>query len=234
MKKHLLPILLFILPALVAVQAQSPMTQGMVKLEITDVSSTDAQTAQMLQMMKGSSSTIYFEGDKNLTRTSMMGGMVVTDSQVDKATNTLNMYMDMMGQKTWIQSSMEEAAAAKANMSNMDIKTDKANKKTINGLEAYAITIADKTNPDLKISGYVTDAIKASTQGIQGLEGMELPGFPLEIKIDMKGQMTMTFEAVEIKKELPANIFEKDTTGYKKMTMEEFQKSMGGMGGLGF
>lgn len=234
MKKYLLNLIMLVIPALVAIQAQAPMTKGSVKLEITDVTTADPNAGQMAQMMKGATSEIFFDGDESITRTSIMGGMVTTDVQMDKANNKMDMYMDMMGQKVWIQSTLDEAQKAKSGMSNLDIKSDKSNTKTINGLEAFAITITDKTNPKLLISGFVTEAIKASTEGIQGMEGLELPGFPLEIVIEMKGQMSMTMKAVDIKKEVDASVFTKDTAGYQKMTMEEFQKSMGGMGGLGF
>jgi len=45
----------------------------------------------------------------------------------------------------------------------------------------------------------------------------------------------MTVTAQELKSDLDESVFELNTEGYKKMTMDEFQKSLGGMAnGLGF
>jgi len=48
-------------------------------------------------------------------------------------------------------------------------------------------------------------------------------------------QMSMTMETKELSDKMDESSLTVDTGGYKKMTMEEFQKSMGGMGGgMGF
>ena len=63
MKKHLLSLLLLVAPiALITINAKKTLDQGTIKMEITKVGSEDAQTAQMLEMMKGTSFTIIFKG----------------------------------------------------------------------------------------------------------------------------------------------------------------------------
>ena len=62
MKKHLLSFLLLVAPiSLITINAQKTLDQGTIKMEITKVGSEDAQTAQMLEMMKGTSFTIIFK-----------------------------------------------------------------------------------------------------------------------------------------------------------------------------
>ena len=113
---------------------------------------------------------------------------------------------------------------------NVTVTADKSDTKTILGYNAYKITVSNPATPDMNISGYVTEEIKAPTGAIQGMQGVDLPGFPLMIIIKSP-QMSMTIETTSIKDEYDPAILDVDTTGYTKMTMEEFQKTMGGMGG---
>lgn len=233
MKKHLLNFLLLVAPMMLAtLSAQKTLDRGTVKMEITDVSSDDAQTAQMLEMMKGTSTEIFFDGDESLTRTSMMGGMVKTDTKMNKESGKIDMYMDMMGTKMWIETDVEEAKKAQGE-ARMEVKADKSDTKEILGYKAYRVDVMNPTTPDMKISGYVTEDVKATADAIQGMQGVELPGFPLAITIKSP-DMSMTIETTSISEEIDRSVFKVDADGYKKMTMEEFQKSMGGAGGMGF
>lgn len=233
MKKHLLNFLLIFAPmAFLTVSAQKNLDKGTIKMEITKVGSENPQTAQMLEMMKGTTTEIFFMGNESMTRMSMMGGMVNTDTQVNKESGKMDMYMDMMGNKMWIETDIEEAKKADA-QAKVDIEADKSDSKEIMGYKAYKVNIRNEADPTMKISGYVTEEIKANANAIQGMQGVELPGFPLIIMIESP-DMSMTIETTSIKDEVDASVFKKDTAGYKKMTMEEFQKTMGGMGGMGF
>lgn len=234
MKKHLLSFLLLVAPmALMTINAQKTLDQGTIKMEITKVGSEDAQTAQMLEMMKGTAFEIIFKGDESLTKTSMMGGMVRTDIKMNKESGKMDMYMDMMGQKMLVESDIDEAQKAEGQVS-AEVKKMKSDTKELLGYSTYKVNIINKDTPDMKISAYVTEDIKAPANGIQGLQSVELPGFPLMVIMESP-QMSMTLETKELSGDLDESALTPDASGYKKMTMEEFQKSMGGMGGgMGF
>ena len=233
MKKHLLNLLLLIAPmTLMTLNAQTTLEQGTIKMEITEASSEDENTAAMLEMMKGTTTEIFFKGDDNFTRMNMMGGMMKIETKLDKKSNKVDMLMDMMGQKMWIESTQEESAKAK-DSDKAIVVSDKSDTKKILGYDAYKVTVQNPDMPEMKMSGYVTEQIEASTNSIQGMEGLDLPGFPLIINI-LSPQMSLTIETVAISKEVDESVFKIKTEGYKKMTMEEFEKTMGGMGGMGF
>jgi len=84
-----------------------------------------------------------------------------------------------------------------------------------------------------EIIAYVTTELSITADIIQGVSGDLIEGFPLEYQIGAPG-MSMVYTTIEIKKEVKASDFELDTSGYKSQTMEEFQKEMGAMGGMGF
>ena len=46
--------------------------------------------------------------------------------------------------------------------------------------------------------------------------------------------ISMVYTTVEIKTEIDKSVFEINTDGYEEQTMEEFTKTMGAMGGMGF
>jgi len=234
MKKHLLSFLLLVAPmALMTINAQKTMEKGTIRMEITKVGSEDAQTAQMLEMMKGTAFDIIFKGEESITKTNMMGGMVKTDIKMDKKSGKFDMYMDMMGQKMWIESNLDEAQKSQGQV-KADIESVKSDTKEILGYTAYRVNIKNAETPDMKISAYITEDIKAPANGIQGLQAVELPGFPLMVMMDSP-QMSMTLETTKLSPDMDESALTVDTAGYKKMTMEEFQKSMGGMGGgMGF
>ena len=200
-------------------------------MEITKVGSEDAQTAQMLEMMKGTSFTVIFKGEESITKTSMMGGMVNTDVKMNKKSGKMDMYMDMMGQKMWIETDEAEAQKGQIKPTIEEVKSDT---KELLGYKTFRVNIKNAEAPDMKISAYITKEIKAPVNGIQGLQAVELSGFPLMVIMESP-QMSMTIETKELSEEMDESALTVDTAGYKKMTMEEFQKSMGGMGGgMGF
>ena len=67
---------------------------------------------------------------------------------------------------------------------------------------------------------------------VQGLEAFDLDGFPLEYSMIMD-QVSMTYQAQEISEKIDESEFEIDESGYRKVSLEEFMKSMGGFGGFG-
>lgn len=235
--KNLINLFLLLVP-FVAVTAQKSMTEGYIKMEITDIKaeSDDPNMAMGLEMMKGSVTEIYFIEGKYKTTMNMMGGMIAMQNVVDVSTKKMDMLFDAMGNKMWIDSNLDEVkeSADQTNgMEDFDISYDKSETKSILGFEAYKATITIPNTPGTTVEGWITEEINTDANIIQGMADLKLKGFPLEFSVK-NPQMTMTFAATDIKESVDKSVFDFNTTGYKKMTMKEFQETMGGMGALGF
>lgn len=206
-------------------------------MELTDAKSDDPNMAMGIEMMKGTTTEIYFVDGKYMTEMSMMGGMVNMKNVVNTESKNMDMFMDAMGSKMWIETNMDEAKEMNkqnaTDMSQLKVEYDKSQTKKILGYTAHKATINMPNNAG-KIEGWVTNEIITDANVIQGMEDLKLEGFPLEFTMNTP-QMTLTFSTTDIKESVDKSKFDIKTDGYKKMTMEEFQKSMGGMGGgLGF
>lgn len=230
--------LLFILCLIVVAGnmfAQKTMSQGMVVMELTDITSPDPQTAAMMEMMKGSQTEINFNTKGHSSKMSMMGGMVEVKTYVNSETKAFDMLMDMMGQKYWIQSNTDELAkdeqAQKA--ANAKVEYNKDQKKKIMGYDCYAMTVTMPDNAEMKLTGFVTEDIKTDANIIQGMQAIKFAGFPIEYTLETP-MVKMTMTAIDIKDNVDASKLTAQTSGYTKMTMEEFKQKMGGMGGFGF
>ena len=234
--KHLINLFLLLTP-FVAVTAQKTLSEGYVKMEITEVKSDDPQMAMGLEMMKGSVTEIHFMDGKYMTSMTMMGGMVKMNNLVETETKKMDMLMDAMGNKTWVETNLDEAKNSKAagaqDMEDFKVEYDPTQKKKILDYNAYKATITIPSQPGMKVEGWITEDIKTDANIIQGMQDLKLKGFPLEFSIT-NPQMTLTFAATDIKESVDQSVFTLNTEGYKKMTMKEFTESMGGMGGMGF
>lgn len=220
--------------------AQDVISEGYIKMEITDVESDDEQMGAMLQMMKGTTTEMYFNEDKSLIKMDMMGGMVKNTFLLDNKSQDMTMLIDAMGQKMNIGSSKmdreKEGSDQVDYMKGLKVKIDENDTKEILG---YTCKRAEISNPDtdeagMSFSMYITDQIKANSKMIQGLNYTDLPGFPLEY-VMITDKMSLTVSTKEIKKEIDSKVFEINTGGFKKMTYKEFMDSIGKMGGgMGF
>jgi len=210
--------------------SQKTLSEGMVKMELTDIQADDPQMAMQLEMMKGTTVSISFNKEKYVTDMNMMGGMVVTKSYVVEAEKKLNLFMDMMGQKFWIESDLEETVTPeqKEMAEKSKITYDENDKKEILGYPCYKMMIH---NPDMEmeVTGYVTEAIKTKANVIRGFETLEYKGLPLEFTAQ-NSAFSMTMTATKLDDKVDSSVFNFDSPGYKKMTMKEFQDSFGGMG----
>lgn len=215
--------------------AQKTLEQGYIKMEITDVTSNDEQTAMMLQMMKGSQTEVHFKGDRYMTNMNMMGGMVSMKTYIDEEKKGFDMLMDAMGQKFWVASNLDEARGTEQSeiAKSAKIIYDKNDKKTILGYDAYKVTISIPQQEGMTITGYITESIKTKANLMQGMEALKLEGYPLEFTVT-NPTMSLTMSTKEIKEEVDMSQLNMTTEGFTKMTMEEFTKQMGGMGGMGF
>ncbi|MBK8626457.1 MAG: hypothetical protein IPN86_13095 [Saprospiraceae bacterium] len=230
----LMSLILFVLSSYVS-SAQKVLEQGTVKMEITKVASDDPQMEMMLGAMKGSQTELVFAGDKHVSTMDMMGGMVKVKVLVNKGENAMNMLFDAMGNKSWIESKLDQSQSAqeKAIAEKSEITYDKNDTKEILGYKCYKMTVKNPEMEGMTVTGYVTKDIKTNANLIQGFQSLEFEGYPMEFSVG-NPQFSMTMSAVEVTDKVDENKFLIDTKGYKKQTMEEFQKSMGGMGGFGF
>ncbi len=230
MKNYFLNLLLLIIP-FVGINAQKVLNKGYIKMEFTDLKASDPQMQQGLEMMKGTTTEIYFNEKMSKSVVDMMGGMMNIVTLKENNSDKTSMYYNMMGQKMLIEISDEEA---KKMNKDQDIKPqvtyDKSKTKNILGYNCYAMEVKMPNN--MTMTGWMTEDIKAAPGGVQGVENLELKGFPLEITIKMGDKMSMTIKTTEIKDTVSDDVFKVDPTGYKKMTMEEFQKSVGGSMGF--
>ncbi len=232
MKKIILAIFSIVLFA-GSINAQS--NKGYIKQEITEVTSEDEQMAMMLEMMKGTQTEYFYSGDKMASKASMMGGMVETKSMLDKATGTMTMLIDAMGQKMYVESSEKEMNEMNKDqaemMSKMEITYDESDTKVIAGVKCFKANIK---SPDMAkgttFSMYVSPEVLADNKLIQGMQFFELKGFPMEFVMDAAGQMKMTFTTIEYKTEVDESVFEMSTDGYTKKTFKELMEMSGGMG----
>lgn len=210
---------------------QKVLTEGLVKMEITTVNADDPQMAMQMEMMKGSSLAIFFKGEEYITDMNMMGGLMLMKNKINNKENKMDLFMDMMGQKIWIESNLDETKTPeqKEIAEQSKIEYDKNDKKVILGYNCYKMTIQNPAMEGMKVTAYVTDEIKTKAKVIRGFESVEYQGFPLEFEVD-NSMFTMKMETKSIEDKIKDSAFIVDTNGYKKMTMKEFQESFGGMG----
>jgi hypothetical protein len=212
------------------VSAQKTLGEGTIKMEITEVNASDPQQAMMLESMKGSVTEITFKGEQNAVNMSMMGGMIAIQVNTDRPQNKFDMLMDAMGQKIWVESALDktETPEQKENIAKAVVTYDKTKTKTLAGYNCYEFKVTIPDNP-MVVTGYLTEDIKFAGNIIQGLQSLKMNGFPLEY-VSGNDDFKMTMTVKEVSDKLDAKKFVIDTTGYKKMTMEELSAMTGGMG----
>ena len=222
------------------VDGQKEITEGHIKMKITEATSDDEQMEAMLQMIVGTTTEYFFNLEKALVKADMMGGMVKMTSLVNVEDEHTTLLMDMMGNKMMVESTKEEREGLEEGQSEMmedlEIVTDETDTKEILGLNCVKVNVSHPEQPDgISFVMYVAKDLKLSNKIVQGMESLDLGGFPLEYLFS-SGPMNLKMEAQELFLDVDSDVFNVSTTGYKKMTMEEFIESMGGMGGggLGF
>lgn len=213
--------------------AQTTLNKGTIKMEITKAKSDDPQMDMGLSALKGSQTELVFDGNRYVTNMDMMGGMVSIKTKIETDKNKMDMLMDAMGNKIWVESELDkaESASEKQVAEQSKITYDKADTKNILGYKCYKMTLTNPEMEDFTLIGYVTQDIKTNANLVKGFQSMQFEGYLMEYTIS-NPQFSITMSAVEVKDTFDESKFNFDTKGYKKMTMDEFQKSMGGMGGF--
>ncbi len=206
-----------------SVFAQKMMKKGVVKFEVTDISSDDPQAS----MMKGTTMDLYFTKEKQRVEINMMGGLVRVNTISNPAAKEEVVLSDMMGSKTMVKTPAADIDKRKEEMEKINklvISYDKKDTKKIAGFDTYRANI--KMESGDTIVAYITQQIQPENSYFNKMfKGLD--GFPLEYIISVQG-MKMTYAALEVSDAIDAKAFE-IPEGYEEITMEEFQKRVGGM-----
>lgn len=208
----------------ITANAQTQLKKGSVTYNMTMPGASEEMAA-----MGESTITVHFNESMQATDMSMMGGMMLMKTIVPSENKKdSKMTMEVMGMKYEITDAGEEASKNSKGLSNLDdakeIVYDKKDTKEIVGFKCYKATVTN--NDGTKSTFYVTEAIAPQAPTSADAK-VKLTGYPLEIKVQTaQGEMIMT--ATKFSKEIPADAF-KVGEGFTKVTMEEFQKQMGGM-----
>ena len=227
--KHIINILLAVL-VFGSASAQMVMDKGYIKMEMTDISSTGEQSAE-LGMLKGAEMEVHFAGDKVLTSINLMGGMMNMSTLVDKKANKTDILINAMGSKMWAEETTESAKDNKVSkaVKGMDIKYDESQTKEILGYKVVKAMITRADNPGMTMEAWITEDIKIDSDFIPGMEDLQLKGYPLEITINANGTK-MSIVTKDIKNTVDMGKFVLDTTGAEKIKMSDLSGMMGGMG----
>ena len=219
MKKALL---LLILLCPLVVFAQKKMKEGVVKYDVVDIKGSSMATAGL----KGSKSAMYFNDAFAKVDATVMNGMMRTQVIRNYKTEGNVMVVDgIVGKK--VVTMDKESKDAKDPKRGFDITYDTKDTRKIMGYNCSKVTMKSKTDNTVSVL-YVTDKIMPAVSPFAHVFP-DLKGFPLRYEIGRDGTR-ITYEAKEISNKINAKDFEIPTTGYERMTMEEFQKSLGKMG----
>ncbi len=207
-----------------------------IKYAITDIHSDEPAIMQQAGMLKNGYMEQYTLGNKSMTVTNS-AGMFITKTLFNKDTKESTMYMDVMGQKIKVPMSADERDEMQDDDIDIKVEVLKDETKEILGYKAYK-TLLKITSEDGKttIELWVTEQLKSDAGDFSnmlqvGTDNFEINGVPLEFVIDANGMMQMTYtaQAVKTQGDVDASVFDIDDAGYKVMTLDEFQSSMGGM-----
>jgi len=234
MKKLLVGLLslTFVLAFTIDATAQKKMKKGVLKYEITDIKTDIPEAEAMMGMMKGTEMNIYFNGKMQAVKMDMMGGMMKTNiiTEVGNEENS-TMLFDMMGRKIKIVAPAadldKEKAKSQEMMENAEVIVDKSDTKEILGYKCHKASI--KT-ADATLDFYITDKVAIEKSYFDEMYNGKLNGTPLEFSI-AQGPINMVLTATALEKDVPSGAFDAPE-GYEEMSLEEFQKSMGAMGGF--
>ena len=166
----------------------------------------------------------------------MLGGMVEINKLTYSETGKAVTYVNSLGDKMMVDSSDSNlenlTKEQKEKLEGILVEYDVTDTKDILGYKCNKATITGGADYPISFVLYVTDELNISSKMVQGLEAFDLDGFPLEYSMIMD-QVSMTYQAQEISEKLDESEFEIDESGYRKVSLEEFMKSMGGFGGIG-
>lgn len=221
-------LIIFLMVSISASSFAQKISEGVIKMELTDIKADDPSIASQMAMMKGSTNDIYFSKSQQKVAMSMMGGMMNMMVFTNPDTKESKLFMDMMGNKFQVKTPAEETGTN----DEMDIKvTDET--KDIKGYKCTKVILTAKpgaiSGQDMKLTLYVTDKIETAGPFTPQMKGVsKVKGTPLEMSIETSG-VTMVYTCKAVDTTLPKDAF-KEPKGYKEMSKEEYEKMMQGFG----
>lgn len=211
--------------------SQKKIKSGIVKFEL-DAGDSDSPE---MAMMAGSTLDFYFTDKKQKMDMSMMGGLFKIQTIVPTGSpKEAIMLFEMMGQKIQVTDMDEEALEKNNSFMNLEgieaVEYDEKDKKEIAGYPCYKATVTTKDGQ--KIGYYITEKIQPPAP-VNNKNAKQLKGYPLEINVDTGQGFNIVFKAKEVSGDIKDSHFEFPAGEYQKMTMAEFEETMGNMGGMG-
>ena len=223
--KNLL-ILLFSIGLTLPMMAQK-MSQGSMKMKITDISSKDMDEAQlnMIKSMMGSMTTnIYFKDDQAITKMNVMGSEITSIFDGKRT----SVYTSMMGNKYVYHADITDEATEKSQeaLKNANITKIKGKTQMIEGLKCQLYEYQAQGEDMAPMKFWTTHDIDVDPSLFSQMpkEARKI-GFPMKMEIDDPNMgFRMVLEMKDISNKVDDSVFEFDTTGYKEMSAEELKR----------
>lgn len=219
--KQFLIFLLLIPLTINALQAQKKIKEGVVRYVIDEIYTKTPD----VDLMKGSTLSLYFSSEKQKIELDLMDGALKTQTIMDIATGETIMLADIMAQKIKVNQGKEELPEKD---DNIEIIYDKNSSKKIVGYDCIKAIV--RTEEGDKLTAFVTNRIKPKSNYFDHLF-MGIEGFPLQFSISNE-DIIIQFIADEVTNKIDDTAFF-IYGNYLELTSEEFDTLMGGLN-IGF
>lgn len=186
---------------------------------------------------------VYMKPGITLVNFNIMDGAVSMNSIITEESDSVNMYVETMGQKYKVKYGGNSFANEEAKIIKVELFKD--DRKTIAGYDTYRADV-DMTldGKNIKSTVYITEDFYLVANANKGMLNMEelmintdklngIKGTILEQKINIDGSLLgeFTMKATEISTTVNDSIFEMNEEEYTEITEETF-KNLGGSLGL--
>ncbi|MBN1949988.1 MAG: hypothetical protein JXQ23_10095 [Clostridia bacterium] len=220
MKKIVLLTILLLIAGIMTVNGQKKISSSQIKFEML---SEGMDTSEMgHSFITHAFSTGRQVVDMNLLDGLMNSRIISDEENPDKS----RMYIDAYGMKYLITNLSEEYVNNGINIGNLsntvEITYDEKDKKKILGYKCYKVFLKMETGEVNEC--YITEKIAHPKGYIKALDE-NIKGYPLELILTDEGGGKTSLIAVDVQKEITAELFD-DLEGYEEMTYEEFEQMM--------
>lgn len=220
-------------------------SKGMLRMEVVKIKlNGDDAPMDMGSALGNVSVKLFSDGKRQKSEFSMM--MMNSTSFTDNASDSVHIYMDMMGTKYLIADTKSQIKATGA---SGEIKEPSATitefrneTKEIMGFPCYKVQVqmdfgketSEAQSPEqMNMVLYVTDKLKFDPSFVtQNKHALDLKGTPLEYNMEMGGgsfKIELTLQAKELKADISEDDFKRPAGKYKIHTMESFQNELSQM-----
>ncbi len=232
----------------VSMSVSAQLSKGMLKMEVAGIKMNGEEAPpEMASIMGSMDIRIYSDGMIQKSVISMM--MMKTINIIDTKTDSMHMYMEMMGKKYKISESRKSKLDSLKNMrltfnDASEIKHFPNDVKEILGYKCHRVELTMKVQSnksmtdsadELNMKMYVTNDLNFDASYVsQTGKSLGIKGTPLEYNMTMGSgtfQIELTMLAKEYKKEILPEDLLPPPGNYKLYTMQEFQDEMQKMGG---